>query len=142
MADESKTPSKTPEASPHFVGIEDLPIIYAHPRDHAREEAVSPPSRSSPSVSRLPSGITSPLCPPTQLPFQVWFGFMEEDEALTIWDAFPLVAIYAAAFAWMVRTFHGVFVAGSMVIVRYAGRRYRCERSRKREHNTSGSIQL
>jgi hypothetical protein len=117
--------TKTPEASPHFVGIEDLPIIYAHPRDQAREEAVSPPSRPPPSVSRLPSGITSPQCPSTQLPFQVWFGFLEEDEALTIWDAFPLVAIYAAALAWVVRTFHGVFVAGSMVIVRYAGRRYR-----------------
>ena len=50
---------------------------------------------------------------------------MEDDEALTIWDAYPLRAIYAAAFAWIVRTFHGVFVAGSMVIVRYAGRRYR-----------------
>ena len=63
--------------------------------------------------------------PPTQLPFQVWFGFREDDEALTIWDAYPLRAIYANAFAWIVRTFHGVFVAGSMVIVRYAGRRYR-----------------
>jgi hypothetical protein len=133
-SDISKTPeasphlSKTPEASPHFVGIEELPlpVVHAHSREQIRENLdPSLPTRSSQMVSRLPSGLTSPLCPPTQLPFQIWFGFMEEDEPLTIWDAFPLATIYALAFAWVIRTFHGNFVAASMVMIRYAGQRYR-----------------
>jgi len=130
----SKTPeassisTKTPEASPHYIGIEELPlpVVHAHSRDQIRASLdQSLPTRSAQMVSRLPSGLTSPLCPPTQLPFQIWFGFMEEDEPLTIWDAFPLATIYALAFAWVIRTFHGNFVAASMVMIRDAGRRYR-----------------
>ena len=113
--------SKTPEASLHYVGVEDLPlpVIYAQPR-------TEPNQPHTPHLdTRPPPGITSPLCPATQNQFAVWLGFENEDECLIIWDTFPLATIYGLAFAWIADTFLGNYVAAHMTIIRHAGRRYR-----------------
>ena len=120
--------SETPEACLHYVGVEELPLpfVHAHVREHVSKETATPTLPQAPRIDhRSPPGITLPLCPTNQHPFQVWLGFEQEDECLTIWDTFPLATIYGLAFAWIVRTFFGDFVPEHMTIVRYAGRRYR-----------------
>ncbi len=111
------------DSNQHFVGIDDLPmpVVFGQVGEEQHTRHVSPKQLGLQSPGS--HAIDASFCQP----FQIWFGYLDQEQSVRVWDEMSLLHLHASAYSWIVQTFAGTYSEELVTLIRYAKQLYQSD---------------